>query len=145
MKFIGQCANSAYVRQSKPDSGLGLSHFQVEVLKTFQVVPFSLGRTGPWGRARSRTGRCSTRGALVFNAHRLVYHSTLGLRVIKKKKKHASSPPRRPPPSPARAMAPTSARGGLFQHPVLTHTRLHGFQFSFRGKNLRCLRNCLHS
>ena len=27
------------------------------------------------------------RGGLVFNAHRLVYHSTLGLRGIKKKKK----------------------------------------------------------
>ena len=31
--------------------------------------------------------RC--RGGLVFKAHRLVYHSTLGLRVIKKKKKSA--------------------------------------------------------
>ena len=28
------------------------------------------------------------RGGLVFKAHRLLYHSTLGLRVIKKKKKH---------------------------------------------------------
>ena len=27
------------------------------------------------------------RGRLVFKAHRLVYHSTLGLRVMKKKKK----------------------------------------------------------
>jgi len=27
------------------------------------------------------------RGGLVFKAHRLVYHSTLGSRVIKKKKK----------------------------------------------------------
>ena len=27
------------------------------------------------------------RGGLVFKAHRLVYHSTLGLRVTKKKKK----------------------------------------------------------
>ena len=27
------------------------------------------------------------RGGLVFKAHRLLYHSTLGLRVIKKKKK----------------------------------------------------------
>jgi len=27
------------------------------------------------------------RGGLVFKAHRLVYHSTLGLRVIKKKEK----------------------------------------------------------
>ena len=30
------------------------------------------------------------RGGLVFKAHRLLYHSTLGLRVIKKKKKHCS-------------------------------------------------------
>ena len=29
------------------------------------------------------------RGGLVFKAHRRVYHSTLGLRVIKKKKKKA--------------------------------------------------------
>ena len=28
------------------------------------------------------------RGGLAFEAHRLLYHSTLGLRVIKKKKKH---------------------------------------------------------
>ena len=28
------------------------------------------------------------RGGLVFKAHRLLYHSTLGLRVIKKKKKN---------------------------------------------------------
>ena len=31
------------------------------------------------------------RGGLVSKAHRLLYHSTLGLRVIKKKKKHVSS------------------------------------------------------
>jgi len=30
------------------------------------------------------------RGELVFKAHRLVYHSNLGLRVIKKKKKKES-------------------------------------------------------
>jgi len=30
------------------------------------------------------------RGGLVFKAHRLLYHSTLGLRVIKKKKKRSS-------------------------------------------------------
>ena len=30
------------------------------------------------------------RGGLVFEAHRLLYHSTLGLRVIKKEKKGAS-------------------------------------------------------
>ena len=31
--------------------------------------------------------RCRDRGGLVFKAHRLVYHATLGSRVIKKKKK----------------------------------------------------------
>jgi len=31
------------------------------------------------------------RGGLVFKAHRLLYHSTLGLRVIKKKKKKTRS------------------------------------------------------
>jgi len=37
------------------------------------------------------------RSGLVFKAHRLLYHSTLGLRVIKKKKKemwHATGVPR---------------------------------------------------
>ena len=29
------------------------------------------------------------RGGLVFKAHRLLYHSTLGLRVIKKRRRHA--------------------------------------------------------
>jgi len=46
------------------------------------------------------------RGGLVFKAHRLVYHSTLGSRVIKKKKKKkkncsghagAGEPPRASP------------------------------------------------
>ena len=32
-------------------------------------------------------GGGAVRGGLVFKAHRLLYHSTLGLRVIKKKKK----------------------------------------------------------
>ena len=31
------------------------------------------------------------RGGLVFKAHRLVYHSTLGSRVIKKKKKDVAA------------------------------------------------------
>ena len=34
--------NSAPLRQSRPDSGLSLSHFQAKVFKIFQVVPFSL-------------------------------------------------------------------------------------------------------
>ena len=33
-------ANTAHVRQSRPDSGLG---FQVKVLTTFYLVPTSLG------------------------------------------------------------------------------------------------------
>ena len=32
------------------------------------------------------------RGGLVFKAHRILYHSTLGLRVIKKKKKKVTEP-----------------------------------------------------
>jgi len=51
-----------------------------------------------WGAARggtytdgSRTSlRRPTPTRLVVKAHRLVYHSTLGLRVIKKKKKEAN-------------------------------------------------------
>ena len=35
-------ANSAHIRQSRPDSGLDLSHFQGKVLIFFQIVPFSL-------------------------------------------------------------------------------------------------------
>ena len=34
------------------------------------------------------------RGGLVFKAHKLVYHSTLGSRVIKKKKKVLGNAPR---------------------------------------------------
>ena len=36
--------------------------------------------------------RAKVRGRLVFKAHRLVYHSTLGSRVIKKKKENWASP-----------------------------------------------------
>jgi len=36
------------------------------------------------------------RGGLVFKAHRLLYHSTLGLRVIKKKKRGREDPQRVP-------------------------------------------------
>ena len=41
---------------------------------------------GPLGRHRDVQ---RFRGGLVFKAHRLLYHSTLGLRVIQKKKKNA--------------------------------------------------------
>jgi len=39
-------ANSAQIRQTRPDSSLGLSHVQYESLENMQVVPFSLG-SGP--------------------------------------------------------------------------------------------------
>ena len=39
-------------------------------------------------QGESRAAECERfRGELVFKAHRLLYHSTLGLRVIKEKKK----------------------------------------------------------
>ena len=34
-----------HTRQSRPDSGLDLSHFRVQALKIFSVVPSSLGRS----------------------------------------------------------------------------------------------------
>ena len=37
------------------------------------------------------TGKRLLRGGLVFKAHRLVYHSTLGLRVIKKREEETPS------------------------------------------------------
>ena len=37
--------------------------------------------------SRSTASTCRFRGGLVYKAHRLLYHSTLGLRVITKKKK----------------------------------------------------------
>ena len=43
------------------------------------------------------------RGGLIFKAHRLLYHSILGLRVIKKKKKETSS---WPPPDAPRLLGP---------------------------------------
>ena len=44
-------ANIALIRQSRPDSGLGLSLVQVKVFKPFDVFPFSLG-SGPPGRSQ---------------------------------------------------------------------------------------------
>jgi len=69
-----------YVTQSGPDYGLG---FYVKVLKTFYVIPASLGNG--YGNARSWKAVQQFRGGLVFKAHRLLHDSTLGLRVIKKK------------------------------------------------------------
>ena len=44
-------ANMAHIRQSRPDSGLGL---QIKVRKTFKGVPSSLGttQTPMWGHSR---------------------------------------------------------------------------------------------
>ena len=42
---------------------------------------------------RARIFERPCRGGLVFKAHRLLHHSTLGLRVIKKKKKKVSETP----------------------------------------------------
>ena len=40
--------------------------------------------------------RCGVRGGLVFKVHGLVYHSTLGLGVIKKKKRRCAPDPQTP-------------------------------------------------
>ena len=48
-----------------------------------EPLPSSLGSGGWWGRPQGRRKR----GGLESKAHKLVYHSTLGLRAIKKKKK----------------------------------------------------------
>jgi len=72
-------ANSEHIRQPGPDSGLS---FQVAVY----VVPSSLGG-GTRARLASVRVRERFRGRLVCKAHRRLYHSTLGLRVIKKKRR----------------------------------------------------------
>ena len=65
-----------------------------------RIVPHTVPRVGrvsggnsTWVVRNLRTTTCRNvnrfRGGLVFKAHRLVYHSTLGLRVINKKKKTA--------------------------------------------------------
>jgi len=51
-------------------------------LKVQDLLACSLSRCRIYLRARTPTSR----GGLVFEAHRLLYHSTLGLRVTKKKK-----------------------------------------------------------
>jgi len=53
----------------------------------------TLGNSGilhTWWAALKRTRNVQRfRGGLVFKAHRLLYHSTLGLRILKKKKKNS--------------------------------------------------------
>ena len=83
----------AHIRQSRPDSG---RDFKAKVLKTFRVVPSSLekmiGFVKPVAAAYVlRTNGKRFRGGLVFKAHTLVYHSTLGSRVMKKKKEFFAS------------------------------------------------------
>jgi len=49
------------VSQSRPDSGLGLTHFSEKVFKTIQVVPFSLA-SGLGIQPRVKSLRSSYRG-----------------------------------------------------------------------------------
>ena len=51
------------MRQSRPDSGLDLSHFPGNT--TFQVVPSSPGRGQPLGSFRGRVARLATRQSLL--------------------------------------------------------------------------------
>ena len=77
----------AHLGQSRPDAGLGL---QEKVLEMFQVVFTSLG-SGLLARERRGSEQLLLgnvqrfQGGLVFKARRGLYHSSLGLRVIKKK------------------------------------------------------------
>ena len=83
-------ANMAHIRQSGSDSGLGSQE---------KVRELSVGVTSSLGSGRVLSVQLSIQehlvdrvvnrfqGGLVFQAHRLLYHSTLGSRVIKKKKK----------------------------------------------------------
>jgi len=77
----------AHIRQSRPDSGLG---FQVKVRKTFEAVPSS-----PYCGWRPEMCSGSEAGSYLRRID-FVYHSTLGLRVVKQKK-------RRRPERPSRA------------------------------------------
>jgi len=86
-------------RQSRPDSGLGLSHFQVKVLKIKQGVPSSLGSVAGPSSAGSQfennyfTEMCSgSEAGSYLRLIDVVYHSTLGLKVIQKKKKIRTVP-----------------------------------------------------
>ena len=63
------------------------------------------------------------RGGLVFKAHRLLYHSTLGLRVVKKKKKVVPSP----------LMAATSEATRSWNGSFTCHARFYLIQSVFKG------------
>jgi len=87
------CANSAQLRHSRPEYGLELSHFWVKVFKSFRAVPSLLGRCFPLAPCLHFATYQNKeqliyrkvqrfRGGLVFKGHRLLYLSTLGLRVM---------------------------------------------------------------
>jgi len=88
-KFLKQArsassgVNSAQIRQSRP--------FRQKPLKYFKVFP-SLSEAVYERYMRGQHLNAKRfRGGLAFKAHRRLYHSTLGLRVIKKKGQHLSS------------------------------------------------------
>ena len=59
---------------------IGLSALVVNHLRHYQLANLLMPVRGVWNVQWFR-------GGLVFKAHRLLYHSTLGLRVIKKKRR----------------------------------------------------------
>ena len=65
-------ANVAHIRQSRPGSGLG---FPVQVLKPFQVVPFSLGsgRQGSQWRKGTSTTTAVFRAKCLYIVYRQVF------------------------------------------------------------------------
>jgi len=60
----------------------------------FSTAVFAVTPDHEWSTRCERSNVKRFRGGLVFEAHRLLYHSTLGLRVIKKKKKKKKHPAR---------------------------------------------------
>jgi len=70
------------------------------------------------------------RGGLVFKAHRLVYHSTLGLKVIKKRRKNLAN----------RVFPRGAEREGVDGRKVVLDQRLHLKKRTFRvSDSLRIL------
>ena len=82
------CSDVLPAVKSLRSSYTGLNPQRLEG-KTSQGSGVSRGTTTCRGQARvgNQTNVQRFRGGLVVKAHRLVYHSTLGLRAIKKKKK----------------------------------------------------------
>ena len=75
--------NSAHTRQSGPDPDSG---FQVKALQTLSRRSLLAGQLF-WGGQLLHRNVQRFRGGIVSQAQRRLYHSTLGLKVIKKKKK----------------------------------------------------------